>query len=686
MVELRKLAAIMFTDMVGYSALTQKNEKLALELLDEHRRLVRPVFVKYNGREIETAGDSFFVEFNSALEAVHCAVEMQNMLNERNNSVGPDRIIKLRIGLHLGDVVYMDKHVHGDGVNIAARIEPLAKPGGISISEDIARQIQNKIELPVAKIGKSELKNIRLPMDLYRIIMPWEKKHLLSERLKFIISRRRNKVLGFVTLLIFSAIVFYYLISLISPSSDRNSIAVLPFINLNQDRENEFFSDGITEDIITQLSKISKLKIISRTSVMQYKKSLKDLREVGEELNVSNILEGSVRRAGNNIRIVAQLIDAKNNDQLWSDSYDKQITEIFSIQSDVALKIAQSLKAKLSPAEKDRLEMKPTDNLEAYELYLKGRYYWNQRMPDQLKIGIDYFNQALERDSNYALVYAGLADSYIIQGDYNILPPKTTYPQAIWAATKALEINSQLAEAHTSFAVALMHYKWDWVNAETEFKRAIELNPNCSLAYAWYALFLTVRGRFNEAFLIRKKAFDLDPLSASISSDAGLTLYFSRKYDESIRQFQKTLEEDPNFVLAYIPLGAAYTQKKMYKEAIRAYKKVSSAYTLLTGETHPIPIAAIAYVYAVSGRKNESIDLLAVLLDIAKNEYVSPYWIAVIYTGLGKKDEALAWLEKGYTEHDGLLIFLNVDPIFDSLRKDSKFISLLKKLGFKADI
>ena len=686
--EHRKLAAIMFTDMVGYSALTQKNEKLSLELLDEQRKLLRPIFPKHHGREIETAGDSFFVEFDSALEAVQCAIDIQKMVHERNKSVASDRALQLRIGLHLGDVVYMDKHVHGDGVNIAARIEPLAEPGGISISEDVARQIQNKIELPVIKLGKRDLKNIQLPMDIYQIIMPWEKKHFpLSKRMKLTLKRQRTRVYGFGALVVLGVVVWYYLIPLKSISSDRNSIAVLPFQNLNQDRENEFFSDGITEDVRAQISKIAKLKVISRTSVMQYKNTEKSLQEIGRELNVGTILEGSVRRADNKVRIVAQLFNAQNDDLLWGlDTYERELTEIFVIQSDVALKIAQALETMLSPGEKERLDKKPTANLEAYDLYLKGRYHWFKRMPNDLKKGIDYFEQALERDSNYALAYAGLADSYAILGAYNLLPPNTTYPKAIKAATRALQIDDQLAEAHTSLAYALMHYTWDWSGAEREFKRAIELNPNYSLARAWYALFLTARGRFDEAISVRKKAQELDPLSAAISSDAGLTLYFSRNYDEAIVQFRKAVDSVPSFVLANIPLGAAYVQKKMYTEAIKAFQTVSMASTFVTSTSHPIPLAGLAHVYAVSGRRDDALMFLELLMDQSRDEYVAPYWIGAVHTGLGNTEEAFAWLEKAYEEHDGLLIFLKVDPIFDPLRSEPRFISLLRKLGFDTSI
>ena len=297
--ESRKLAAIMFTDMVGYSALTQENESLALELLEEHRKLVRPIFSDYGGREVETVGDAFFVEFASALDAARCAVQIQRVLFQRNAALEPERHIRLRIGLHLGDVVHRDKHVHGDGVNIAARIEPLARPLGVCLSEDVARQIRNKIDLPLFKLGKGELKNIQLPVDIYRVVMPWEKRQLpLTDRVSFILRSRRIRTAVVPAALLLGALAYYMLSPSTSIPTGRRSIAVLPFRNLSEEAGSEYFSDRITEDIITHISKIRDLKVISRTSIMQYKNSDKSVRDIGNELSVATILEGSVRPQG----------------------------------------------------------------------------------------------------------------------------------------------------------------------------------------------------------------------------------------------------------------------------------------------------------------------------------------------------------------------------------------------------
>lgn len=694
--QIRKLAAIMFTDMVGYSALTQKNEALALELLEEHRQLLRPIFLKHKGREIETAGDSFFVEFRSALEATRSAIEIQQALFQHNEAVNPERRIRLRIGLHLGDVVHQGKHVHGDGVNIAARIEPCAEPGGVCISEDVARQVQNKINVPIRKLDTKRLKNIQLQVEIFEIQFPWSTKHTERESPSLLTRTERVRqttgkrlklewilLYGVVAVIAMAIVLFFF--TLKSESVRNKTVAVLPFINVGGEAEEEYFSDGMTDDILTQLGKIAALKVISRTTMMRYKGTTKGPPEIGKELNAGVVLEGSVRRSAGQVRITAQLIDANTDEALWSESYDKEFTQIFAIQSDVARRIAKSLETTLSSDEKQRLERKPTNNLEAYELYLKGRYYWNQRLPEKLNKGIDLFKQAIEKDPDYALAYAGLADSYTILGNFNLLPPKQTYPEAKVAAEKALAIDNNLAEAHASLGFAIMNYDWDWAAAERELRQAIAINPNYAAARSWYALLLTVTGRFEDATIIRAEALALDPLSPVISTDIGLTLYYARKYDEAIEQFKKTLEIDPAFALAYVPLGAAYEQKRMYKEAITAYQTFTMGLSLARLR-HPIPIAALGHVFAVSGRTDEALDMLGLVEEMSDSQYVAPYWKGVLSIGLGREDQALMWLEKAYEGRDGSMIFLKVDPVFSGIRSNPRFTSLLRKLRLEEHV
>lgn len=678
--EERRLVAIMFTDMVGYSALTQQNEALALKLLEEHRTILRPIFKKHTGNEIETIGDAFFVEFASALEAVKCAIEIQNKLFERNQPLSGDKRITLRIGIHLGDVVHKGENVLGDGVNIAARIEPLARPGGIAVSEDVFRQIRNKIQFPLENLGRRELKNIEQPIEVYSVTLPWlEKKHK-GTRIKSTPVTRTMKIFRpfriAIAICIIAFIFFYFWQSFDAHVVDRSTIAVLPFQNMSGQIENEYFSDGITEDIITHLSKLNNLKVISRTSVMQYKNSEKSIKQIGKELNVSTILEGSVRRSDNRVRVVAQLIDALTDQHIWSATYDTILTEIFTIQTDVANNIGQALKTKISINEEKQISKQSTEIVEAYDLYLKGRYYWNKMLPDELQLSINYFEQAISQDPNYALAYAGLADAYCVLGNFNVLPPKETYQNAKATASKALRIDPELAEAHASLGYAITFSDWDWAGAEKEFKKAISLNSGYMLAYNWYALFLTAMGSFEEASFLRKKCLELDPLSPVVYADYGLELYFEKKYDLAIEQNLKALELDPLFHAAYITLGGAYIKQTRYAEAIATFSKAS-----MFSKGHAVPTAALGYAYAASGRSEDALMVLELLQEQSKEKYVSPYWNAVIYTALNDREKAIKWLQSAYEEKDGSMVFLKVMPVFENLHNDPRFTKLVNKMG-----
>ena len=673
--EERKLAAIMFTDMVGYSALTQKNERLALELLEEHRRILRSFFPMHSGREVETIGDAFFVEFTSALEAVRCAIDIQKALYDRNNTVAEDNQIRIRIGVHLGDVIHSGNNVLGDGVNIAARIEPCAHSSGICVSQDVARQIHNKIDHPLKKIRKSQLKNIQLPVEIYAVVLPWQKK---DSAFAFFPNAKkiRRFIVAIVLPVIFLIIAIFTWRIFSNDATEKNSIAVLPFKNLSGKIENEYFSDGITEDIIACLSKIKNLKVISRTSVMQYKNSEKNLRDIGQELDVATIMEGSVRCDNNRVRIVAQLIDAQEDEHLWTETYDEFMTEIFDIQSAVAEKIAVSLRANITPVKNDFFNVKATENMEAYDLYLKGRYHLNKRMPDDLKKGIDFFTQALASDPNYAHAYSGLADSYMILGNYNLEPPLTAFTKAKEAAGKALEINDGLAEAYSSLAFVQMHGDWNWAAAEKGFKKAIDLDPGYATAYSLYASYLTALGRSDEAQNMRQHARELDPLSTYILLDEALELYFEEKYDRTIEHCRKLIQTDPFLILAYIPLCGAYIQKSMYDDAIGILTRAS----WFSGGNQAV-VAAMGYTYAASGKTGDAQMMAELLIEKSQEEYVSPFWIAVVYTGLNNKDEAFSWLEKAARQRDGSMVFLNVTPIFKPLRSDPRFQKLLLQIG-----
>jgi len=457
----------------------------------------------------------------------------------------------------------------------------------------------------------------------------------------------------------------------------KKSIAVLPFRSLSESKEDEYFSDGTTEDIITQLSKIGELRVISRTSIMRYKHSEKSIPEISRELGVDTILEGSVRRAGGRVRIAAQLLDGKTDEHMWAETYDRDINDIFAIQSDVAEKIAQALKAKLSPAEKERIERKPTESTEAYNYYLKGRFYWNKRRADDLKTAIEYFNQAIEIDPEYALAYAGLASAYVVLPDYAGLPPKEVMPKGKVAAAKALELDPTLGEAHAVLG-AISENEWDWASAEIEYKRAIELNPSYPTAHQWYSQILIYFDRFDEALAEIKRALKLDPLSLILNSVLGNALYFGRRFEEAADQFRKTLELDSSFAHAHLYLGWVHVQLGQLEKAISEFEKARAIAGI-----GPYGLGGLGNAYGRAGKKSEAVKMLDELLRISTQGYSISYHIAVVYSGLGDKDKALEWLEKAYEERSTFVEEIGVDPVWDGLSPDPRFLALKRKMGLE---
>jgi len=461
------------------------------------------------------------------------------------------------------------------------------------------------------------------------------------------------------------------------PTGNRR-IAVLPLANLSSDAKDEIFADGMTEELISALSKIASLRVIARTSVMRYKDSKKPIGEISKELNVSAILEGSVRKAGNKIRIAVQLADPETEEQLWSEKYDRDLEDIFAVQSEIAQKVADELEIQINKSEKLNLGKKATDNKEAYTLYLEGRHFLNTRTEESLRKGIERFEKALEKDSQYALAYTGVADSYAVLALLEFLPPKDAFPKARTAAEKALEIDNRLAEASTSLGVVRFQYDWDWEGAEKELKRAIELNPSYAPAHQFYADFLKSQGRFDEALSEMSHASALDPLSLSINTGIGHVLYLSRQYDRAIEQYRNTIKLDPNFIQARLWFGRPYLQKRMFKEAMT---EITHAVTM-SGES-TISLAMLGHANGAAGKRDVAQKILEKLTERSKTHYVPSYWIAMIHIGLGNKDQSFTWLEKAFQERSSWLAWAGVEPRFDSLRSDPRFNSLLARMRLK---
>jgi len=646
----RRLAAIMFTDMVGYSALAQSDEAGALALLDLHHRLLRPIFGQFRGREVKTVGDAFLVEFESALDAARCAVEVQRALHEHNASVPTDRQIRVRIGIHVGDVVQAKGDVLGDAVNIASRIQPLAEPGGICLSQQTYDQVQNKISLPIVPMAPVTLKNIRGPVSVYRVVPPWESEPAAP-----------------------------------SPSAPggRRHLAVLPLANISPDPTDSYFADGLTEELIAVLSQVRDLSVIARTSVAPYKASPKTVAQVGAELGVDTVLEGSVRKAGNRIRITLQLIDVPSQQHIWASSYNREIDDVFAVQSDIAERTAEALRLELSRAERAGVARRPTSNLEAYDQYLRGlvaakELYasWGPISEEEsrrrLQEAVTYFERATSLDPGFAEAYATWANLYVsLAGD--AMPMREVMGRARELARKALALDPECADAHAVLANIAFQFDHDWARAESEFGRAITLNPSNLMAHRFFGLMLFALGRFEEAKQEIRETIRLDPSGdhegflAWAEADAG-------NFQPAIDYAEHVYARDRSSGAAHVHLGMTYLLAGRTAEAQReadaplenASDEVRFDLALLKALLgHPEPGRAMV-------RAAEAGELTT---------YISPTYRAMIYSVLGETSRALDLLEQDLREGDPILWLWYRGVFFDPIRDDPRFVALLRAYG-----
>jgi TolB-like protein/Flp pilus assembly protein TadD len=448
------------------------------------------------------------------------------------------------------------------------------------------------------------------------------------------------------------------------------ALAVLPLEDLSGEPGHEYFADGMTEALITCLAKIKALRVISRTSAMHYKGVRKSLPQIARELDVDAVIEGSVLRSGERVRITAQLIHSSDQ-HLWAESYERDFRDILSLQSEIARQVANEVRIVLTPEERHRLGITRQVNPEAHELYLKARHFWNKRTEQNVRKALAYFHQAIDNDPTYAQGYAGLADSYNILGYYNALSPSEAYPKGKAAALKALELDDSLAEPHATLGVVKRDFEWDWPGAETEFQRAMELNPGCVEAYHWHSTLLSILGRHAEALREKKKALAMDPLSVVIRTDLARVYYFSRDYDRALEQYRAALDMDPNFGSAHLWIAQVYEQNGLYEEAISSLK---TGARLLSNSTYAL--AKLGHGYGLAGRCDEARAVLTQLNVLSGKRYVSPYDIALVHLGLQENDETFMWLQRAVEQRSLWLGYLGVEPQLDPLRSDPRFQGL----------
>ena len=642
----RQLNAIMFADIAGYTAIMQEDETLALKLRSKLQKKLEEEVTKHSGRILEFKGDGALCIFTSTIEAVEAALTLQQDMQT-------DPIVPVRIGMHTGDVVLEQNSIYGDGVNIASRIESFAVPGSIFISGRVHDDIKNQKEIQTISLGKYVLKNVKEQVEIFAISNPGIKipdKNNLEGKGEKVYDNK----------------------------SIERSVVVLPFINMSNDPEQEYFSDGLTEELISSLSRLKDMRVISRTTSMQYKATQKDIKTIGRENGVNYIIEGSVRKHGNNLRITAQFIDANRDIHLWAETFRGTIDEIFDIQEMVSEKIVEGLRIQLTREEQSMLEKRYTDDTEAYQLYLKGRYFWKKRNEEGLKSAIFHFEKALEKDPDYALAWAGLADTYSLMGEYTNISRRELFPKQMTAINRALEIDSRLGEAHISLAISLMLNEWDWKNSEKEFQLGIELSPNYATGHHWYAEWLLFMGKTEEAFRQISLAVELDRVSQGILKDKGIFYYYSGQFEEAIKMGMMTLELDSNFAPGYRLLSLAYQGMKMFDKAITENQRWGQ----LTGNRIKTDVA-LAEIYAAAGRKEEAEKIIKEVergKDLSGNDHRG---MALVYAALSENDKAFAWLERSYEKHEESLCSLKIDPKMKPLHSDPRFNVMLKKIGLE---
>ena len=707
-----EIAHVLTMDVVEYSTLliTEQSRIMAqlTEIVQSTARF-RQADAEDKLLRLPTGDGMALVFFNDCEAPIECAMEISAAVKAH-----PD--IRLRMGIHSGPVnqivdVNNRSNIAGAGIDVAQRVMDCGDAGHILLSKRVADDLAPypRWNPHLHDLGECEVKHARRislvnfytdeignPEPPEKCRTPEQKSAVPRARDEIGSVRLRNRMLiGAAIMLVLLLVIGFWIFSrqnaLNAPPSAQTtskSIAVLPFENLSHDPDNAYFADGIQEEILTRLSKIADLKVISRTSTQRYKSAPDNLLEIAKQLGVANVLEGTVQKAGDQVRVNVQLINAQNDSHLWAEKYDRKLTDIFAIESEIATKIADSLQATLTGAEQHAIAARPTENSEAHQLYLKGRYYWNKWLGPGFEKSREYYQQAIDLDPTYALAYAGLADYYGFAFANGLLPPEEKWAKAEEeTANKALALDPTLGEAYNPLAAVKLYYYRDWPAAERYFHRGIELNPNFAEIHNHYALCLVLFGRNEEALAEMQRAVELDPLSVRFGLTWARLLFFIRQYDRAIDQYHKTLELDPNLAMAHEWLGYAYEQKGMHKEAIAEWAKALT----LSGEGELA--AVLQRAYAKSGFEAAVRALAQKKLErskerTARGEYVPAVEYVIAYIRVGDKEQAFAWLAKAVAERTRLALEIKVSPIFDPLRSDPRFDKLVNQvvpLDFKSD-
>ncbi|MGE5213328.1 MAG: adenylate/guanylate cyclase domain-containing protein [Nitrospirota bacterium] len=704
--EERKLAAIMFTDMVGYSALAQRDDRVALELLEEHRRLLREIFPRFHGTEIKTIGDAFLVEFGSALEAAQCAIEIQRALVKRNTDVAADRHIAVKIGIHIGDVIHRGGDVYGDGVNIASRIERLAGAGGICVSMDVERQIRNALEARFEKCDPADLKNIKLPMDLFRIVLPWEPDRRTELRRRVKKSQFPLLAVGALGVLVVVLFGWWLMqrsernhvtgptgssklkLPALTKVPDEKSVAVLPFVNMSDDKGSEYFSDGVSEELLTVLQKIPGMHVAARTSAFSFKGKNATAQEIGQKLGVAHLVEGSVRKSGDAVRIAARLTRADTGEELWSENYTRNSQDVFAVQTELAQTIVEQLRSRFGgpdakakekiQAEVQAAEKGGTKNVDAHELYLQGRFYENRHSEKSTREALAAYQRATELDPGFALAWAGVAQTHLWLSAFSPEGGQKMFDAHLATArdaiARALAVEPNLVNGLLSKATIETNFDFDWSAASQTVNKALALapaDPNVLIAAANLEL---ARGNMDRAIELYRKAVDLDPVNAQARTFLAFNLAVAKRFAEARAEFPRVVELNPAAPWAHAGLGLCYLLENKFEEAATEAQADTAEWARLL---------IVSCARWAQKRLHES--------DAALNELIkhdaetAAYQIAEAYAYRSDKDNAFLWLDRARRQRDPGLCGLRKDPLLVNLHDDPRWTGFLHTMGVTDD-
>jgi adenylate cyclase len=638
---MRQLVAILFADMTGYTALMQENEQLARTKRQRLKDVLESSVVKFNGKILQYYGDGSLSIFNSAIDGVQCGISIQQQLQMEPR-------VDVRIGIHTGDVTVEDEAIYGDGVNLASRIESMAVPGSVFISERVYEEIKNQENIHTRELGYFELKNIKQPVRIFAIANHG------------IVVPSRDLLQG-------------------KTKQPSNRLAVLPFINMSADPDNEYFSDGITEELLTALTKVDGLQVTSRTSAFAYKGKNDDIRDIAIKLNVDKILEGSVRKAGNRVRITAQLINAADGYHIWSENYDRNLTDIFEVQDEISGIIANKLRENLTAAQKaSPLVKAPTTNVNAYTLYLKGLHYWNKLTPADARIAIDCFEQAIAIEPGYAQAYAMTAGAYSYLGSSGQISPHRAFEIVHRYADKALQLNSSIAESHIAKACAFLFYEWEWQQAYDALQKAIRINPGATEAYRLLGFYYIIVGKKDEAIKIMEEAVKLDPLSPSINHYLGNVYIYAGRYDDAIRQADKVLEMHPQMRICLELKGWGIAMKGELETALKLFEEVHR----LTN--HPLKgLMGLGFCYAKLGHPEKTLDCIQKIeqRQLEEPDAVVDGDMVGLWFSLGNLDKVFYHINQCVEKRIAPVNMFLEYPVFEELKKDPRYAELKNKVA-----